>query len=127
MAPPQKPGGDGKGLDGLLLQGSEAVWGGSGGDGGGGGGGGGGGCGGDAAEETMEWRSMGQRVVAVESCLFVLQVLKAARRRTIGDYYYCLFLGRLVLEDDYFEILFFVTVLSYGAVQSCLHGRLPTA
>eukprot|EP00904_Undaria_pinnatifida_P002484 jgi/Undpi1/12236/HiC_scaffold_5.g01912.m1 len=84
MAPPQKPGGDGKGLDGLLLQGSEALWGGSGGDGGGGGGGGGGGCGGDAAEETMEWRSMGQRVVAVESCLFVLQVLKAARRRTIG-------------------------------------------
>lgn len=62
-----------KGLDGLLLGGAgESFW-------------GGGGEGEAAAmEETVEWRSLGQRSVAVESCLFVVQVLKAARRRTIG-------------------------------------------
>lgn len=62
-----------KGLDGLLLGGGESFW-------------GGGGEGGAVAavEESVEWRSLGQRAVAVESCLFVVQVLKAARRRTIG-------------------------------------------
>lgn len=62
------------GLDGLLLVvGSEAFWGGGGGDDG------------EAVAKTIEWKSLGQRAVAVESCLFVVQVLKAARRRTIGE------------------------------------------
>ena len=60
----------------LLFVGNDALW-------GGGGPGDNGPCG--ALRETLEWRSLGQRAVAVESCLFVVQVLKAARRRTLGD------------------------------------------
>lgn len=70
-----------KGLDGLLLGdggGGESFWRGV------GVGGGEGGAAAAAVEESVEWQSLGQRAVAVESCLFVLQVLKAARRRTIG-------------------------------------------
>ncbi|CAN0189021.1 unnamed protein product [Scytosiphon promiscuus] len=74
-----------KALDELLNAGSDSLW----------GNGGGSGEGGDdraaataaaaaEVEETMEWNSLEQRAVAVESCLFVLQVLKAARRRTIA-------------------------------------------
>ncbi|CAB1113338.1 unnamed protein product [Ectocarpus sp. CCAP 1310/34] len=64
------------GLDGLLLAGSESLFGGD--------GGGSGGRDRGSLERSVEWRSLGQRAVAVESCLFVLQVLKAARRRTTG-------------------------------------------
>lgn len=72
---PQKEGAKG-GLDGLLLAGSESLFGGD--------GGGSGGRDRGSLERSVEWGSLGQRAVAVESCLFVLQVLKAARRRTIG-------------------------------------------
>lgn len=69
---------DGASLDGLLLVGSEALWGGVQGT-----------SSGEEGErreveKTVEFESLSERAIAVESCLFVVQVLKAAQRRTIG-------------------------------------------
>lgn len=73
--------GDGPGLEGLLNA-SDALWGG----GVGTGAGGDKSAGGGEVEKTAEWLALGERAVAIESCLFVVQVLKAARRRTIGGW-----------------------------------------
>lgn len=64
----------GEGLEGLLSA-SDALW-----------GGGSEGTDRSGVEKTTEWMSLGERAVAIESCLFVIQVLKAARRRTVGGW-----------------------------------------